>query len=312
MSEGIDIRERVAAKDTELLDWAETEVIGLTAHPFGWEIWYAGEDNEPATPDPVLYQTESMREALAMAKARQEAEIELSGNSGELAAIEDGSPPTLDIKQLFNAGSFPVFPVFPTPVIKAPRIGDWIQTYSGIAFYPCDPIPEEVCIADIAHALSNLCRFTGHTKYFYSVAEHCVHVSRLCPPEHALWGLLHDASEAYVSDLSRPVKLHTALGEEYRRVEAVLQASIIAAFGLPEKEPAEVKSADNRMLYVEAEHLMSPLRPGWAKWASLLHGDEPSLDTPCWTPETAKANFMERFAFVSDSRKFRGQVRNGG
>lgn len=62
--------ELVKAKDTELLDWAETEVIALTAHPRGWEIMWAAEDNEPATEEPVLFQTRSLREALAMSMER--------------------------------------------------------------------------------------------------------------------------------------------------------------------------------------------------------------------------------------------------
>jgi hypothetical protein len=72
---GTNLIDQVAVKDTELLDWQEKEVIAITAHPEGWEILWAGEDNEPATKDPVLFKTESMREALAMAKERQEAEI---------------------------------------------------------------------------------------------------------------------------------------------------------------------------------------------------------------------------------------------
>ena len=69
------------------------------------------------------------------------------------------------------------------------------------------PNPDDIRIEDIAHALSNQCRFAGHAREFYSVAEHSVHVSQLCLPEHALWGLLHDASEAYLVDLPRPLKL---------------------------------------------------------------------------------------------------------
>lgn len=82
MSEAADIRDRVAVKDTELLDWAETDVISIGSHPSGWEIWWAGPDNEPATPDAVLFKTLSIRDALAQAKARQsrqEADREMAG-----------------------------------------------------------------------------------------------------------------------------------------------------------------------------------------------------------------------------------------
>jgi hypothetical protein len=70
-----------------------------------------------------------------------------------------------------------------------------ITTFSDVRFWPLLPNPDDIRIEDIAHALSNQCRFAGHAREFYSVAEHCVRVSQLCRPEEALWGLLHDASE---------------------------------------------------------------------------------------------------------------------
>lgn len=94
MSELID---QVKAKDTELLDWQETEVISITAHPLGWELLWAGEDNEPATKDPVLFKTESMREALAQAMERQAAEIALVAE--ELRAAEELLPNYPDIPE---------------------------------------------------------------------------------------------------------------------------------------------------------------------------------------------------------------------
>lgn len=82
----------------------------------------------------------------------------------------------------------------------------WIQTFSGRQFFPLEPRVEDVCIEDIAHGLSNLCRYAGHCECFYSVAQHCLLVSRVVPREHALRGLLHDASEAYLIDVPRPIK----------------------------------------------------------------------------------------------------------
>jgi hypothetical protein len=83
--------------------------------------------------------------------------------------------------------------------------GPYIVTYTGRRFHFLDPKIDEISIEDIAHALSNVCRFTGHTKRFYSVAEHSCLVSALC--DNRLEGLLHDASEAYMSDLSSPLKM---------------------------------------------------------------------------------------------------------
>src|SRR6266496_3875421 len=90
---------------------------------------------------------------------------------------------------------------------------------SGKWFNVFNPKPEDVDIRDIAHALSNQCRFTGHTKEFYSVAQHSVLVSTFCAPEDAAWGLLHDASEAYLSDIASPVKKHPDFGPFYLEAE---------------------------------------------------------------------------------------------
>ena len=94
------------------------------------------------------------------------------------------------------------------------RKGDWIQTFTGKRIYPFDPDPDLICIDDIAHALSNICRFTGHVKHFYSVAQHSVIVANAIPDslgvphtnELYLQALLHDAQEYLFSDLSRPLK----------------------------------------------------------------------------------------------------------
>src|ERR1039457_118422 len=94
----------------------------------------------------------------------------------------------------------------PCSTCRMDSFDGFIGTFSGLRFWPLDPNPEKILIDDIAHALAHQCRFGGHASRFYSVAEHSVHVSRLCPPEDALWGLLHDASEAYLVDLPRPLK----------------------------------------------------------------------------------------------------------
>lgn len=139
---------------------------------------------------------------------------------------------------------------------------DAIFTYSGIFIRPLDPDPRAIRIEDIAHALSNQCRWTGHTSRFFSVAEHSMGVAELVIPSRlALQALLHDASEAYLSDLARPIKKAPGLGEIYLEVEAKLEAAIAERFGfdgLP-LEHAVIKAADERMLWAEARMLIPRL-----------------------------------------------------
>ena len=142
------------------------------------------------------------------------------------------------------------------------RSGDWMQTYSGFQFWPLDPRPEEIHVIDIAHSLANQCRYAGHCKSFYSVAQHSVMVSRIVPPEHALWGLLHDAAEAYLVDLPRPVKRYSLIGDQYRIVESALMRQVALRFKLSESEPDCVRHADDVALMTEKRDLM----PGRLKW----------------------------------------------
>src|SRR5579859_7012785 len=134
----------------------------------------------------------------------------------------------------------------------------WIETFSGKKFHLLEPQPDEICIEDIAHALSNQCRYTGHTRRFYSVAEHSVHVSLLAV-HYQLDGLLHDASEAYICDLARPVKMLTPVGKPYYEIEDRIMRVIAEKFGFTWPPPKEVKEADNIMLLSEKDQLMTNL-----------------------------------------------------
>jgi hypothetical protein len=183
-----------------------------------------------------------------------------------------------------------------------PDRGPWVQTHSGIAFYPLDPLPHEVLLPDIAHALARICRFTGHTREFYSVAEHSVRVSHLCEPQDALWGLLHDAAEAYLTDLAGPLKHHHCFAK-YRDIEAKLQAVIMAHFQLPAKRPASVQRADRMMLAIERRDLM-PITPRWEdddELAELIDGCTANIDTPL-PPVGAEGVFLSRFRELNAQR----------
>jgi uncharacterized protein len=183
---------------------------------------------------------------------------------------------------------------------------DWIQTFTGKRFNLFDPKPKDVDILDIAHALGNLCRYTGHCKRFYSVAEHSIFVSMRAEElagrdttagvRAARWGLLHDASEAYVNDLARPLKHQPEL-KLYRRVEQRVMGVIAAAFQLG-KEPACVKQADDELLWTEVRDLLQPLHPDWKKTARKVV--EPLEGVRCigFSPDKASYLFMARFKEV--------------
>lgn len=167
------------------------------------------------------------------------------------------------------------------------RFGDWMQTYRGAPFWPMDPRPDEIHILDIAHSLSMLCRYNGHCVRFYSVAEHSVHVSRAVPQEHALWGLLHDAGEAYLADVPRPVKPSLP---GYKEAEGRLQLAIAERFGLPAAIPPEVHDADNRILVDEKEQAMLPSQ---REWSIPPFGIGARISF--WDPGRAEQEFMRRY-----------------
>ena len=127
-----------------------------------------------------------------------------------------------------------------------------ITTASGRFFDLLKPEEYEYDIEEIATALSNLCRYTGHVNRFYSVAEHSVLVSRLVPSKHALAALLHDASEAFVGDVSSPLK---KLLPEYKKIEEAIQQAIANHFNLEYPFPKEVHEADKRMYWQERQEI---------------------------------------------------------
>jgi 5'-deoxynucleotidase YfbR-like HD superfamily hydrolase len=167
---------------------------------------------------------------------------------------------------------------------------DWFVTMSGRRMFVLEPDPEQIAIEDIACALSNICRFGGMTRSFYSVAQHSVMVSRLVPPRDALTGLLHDATEAYLGDVISPLK--RTLRSTYGRTESLWWSAICKRFPVPAVLPDSVKHADIRALLTEREHLLP--RHQWA-WVE----DEPGYELTAWhdplSPVEAQAEFLARF-----------------
>lgn len=171
----------------------------------------------------------------------------------------------------------------------------YITTSLGTRWYHSDPRPEDVHIEFIAHALARLCRFAGHVNVpMYSVAEHSVRVSYACPPEHQLWGLLHDCAESVCVDVPRPLK-HIASMDVYRKYEKLSQAAMMKHFGLPLEEPKEVKLADTRLLATEYRDLM-PM-------GDAIINAEPYPDKiEPWTTEEAERRFLVRYYELSGKK----------
>lgn len=173
------------------------------------------------------------------------------------------------------------------------RYGDFMQTYVGKKFWPMDPRAEDVDIRDIAHSLAMQCRYAGHCCRFYSVAEHCVIMADWLLPRYgkrvALHALLHDASEAYLVDIPRPVKPYLS---GYKAAELRVMQVIHDAFGLNWIMPPEVKMADERII---ADELVNLEPMDWhAKW------DDP-LGVPLryYSPERAEHEFLVAFSFLT-------------
>lgn len=165
-----------------------------------------------------------------------------------------------------------------------------INTWTGRAFYPATA-EGEIVIEDIAHALSNQCRYAGHCQ-FYSVAEHSVLLSACFPddPRAAKYALLHDASEAYLVDIPRPLKRLPEFAP-YLKLEARLQARVYKTFDLdPDAVPPEVLTLDSSCIATEARAVIPRRFPEWSL-GPVCRMQRPTGHMPVW----AEATFLARF-----------------
>ncbi len=173
----------------------------------------------------------------------------------------------------------------------------YFLTYTGRQVHPLNPNPGEISIFDIARSLSQMCRFYGHTDAFYSVAQHSVLVSQHVPQEDALWGLLHDASEAYLGDMAAPIKREPEM-EIYRIAEDRLMRAICERYGLRPEMPPSVKVADRVLLATEFRDVTPNGDPDFILREC---GQKPLHDYTlvAWPSIVAEQRFLDRFEELS-------------
>lgn len=169
----------------------------------------------------------------------------------------------------------------------------WIETASGLHYHFLSPQLDEITIEDIAMALANKCRFSGHTQ-FYSVAEHSVCVAYRLPPTLRLAGLLHDAAEAYLGDIPSPLK---QVLPEFKAIEKINEAAIENKFGISLNlfERVTIKKADTQALYTEAYYLLPSKAQDWGMFAQGEWVHEPEFKPGCFPPVIGYKMFMDAY-----------------
>lgn len=172
------------------------------------------------------------------------------------------------------------------------RDGEFFFTYTGVQFWPLDPRIEDINIEDIAHALAHTCRWGGHARQFYSVAQHSVVCSHYAKAEHKFIALMHDAAEAYTGDVKRPLKYAMP---NLMEIEHRIWLLICEKFNLDTIVPHEVKEIDDRALLSERNGLIDLSRNS-AEWPIDRLGLTPLPFEPRGQePEVAKYAFLDYF-----------------
>lgn len=167
---------------------------------------------------------------------------------------------------------------------------DCIRTHSGLYMNVFEPTIEMICIEDIAHALSMQCRFGGHLPEFYSVAQHSWHCSQLVSNENAMAALLHDASEAYLLDIPKPIKKRLS---DYKEIEHNLMLLIAKKFNFNYPLDKEIKEVDELMLQIE--------------WDNLMLKNKTKDGFISFQPYKAKSDFLVSFNHISENLFFEYQ-----
>lgn len=166
--------------------------------------------------------------------------------------------------------------------------GPTIMLASGRRFDLLNPLSSEFDIEDIAHGLANVCRYAGQCRAFYSVAEHSLLVSETVN-RYAFEALLHDSAEAFIGDITRPLK---KLLPDYREIEGRIEKAVAERFSLDFAAKATIKEADLRVLAAEQEQVMAPGCADWAREAGIAPASVTVRSLP---PSDAKAAFLRRY-----------------
>jgi hypothetical protein len=183
-----------------------------------------------------------------------------------------------------------------------PAPGPYLQTVSGRFVNPFDPDPEQLDPGDIARALANVCRFGGHCRPFYSVAQHSVIVSELVEArggdvEDVFAALMHDAAEAYLGDMPHPIKHRSPLGAAFKQAEDHLEAVLRERFSIKADVP-EIKRVDRALLATERRTVSGE---SW-DWPELEGVEALELKLTAWAPDEAERAFSARFAELQARR----------
>lgn len=172
------------------------------------------------------------------------------------------------------------------------RIGNWMPVYSGRRFWILDARPEDIDIEDIAQGLSNICRYNGHTRHFYSVSQHSVYAALLAPPEWAIAALFHDASESYIGDVISPLKSSL---EDYKEIEYGIMQAVAEKYNFELDDEGIVKEIDDRLLATEVRDVFPARVINWKVTAKPYN-----FFIKHWPPEMAKEHFIWTYKVLTE------------
>jgi len=187
------------------------------------------------------------------------------------------------------------------------KMADGIVLLSGATFNYNKPEESEVTIDDLATALSNVCRFSGHLPRFYSVAQHLVNTSRIVPSGLEFTALMHDTAEAFTNDLPTPLKFALPI---FKELEVTIEAAMSTRFGFEYPYPEGVKLADTQMLLLEKVYVKEDTSV-WEYYGDVKYDHlKDVVDLDSWQPRRAKREFLERFEELNNERieRLRGKA----